>query len=625
MRRQAAGAAGGKSVPVVSATTPPAAPKNQARFAKQVAARLTKAARMPHALPKEDIKVILRPRGGLNVACTEAPKLMEAIFEMAGTTLQESREDTICTNNAQNIIVISTPHEQRARMYSGIRLLRIAGREHEVSAYVPAPEGTVKGVIRGISLTYTEQDLQENIVNEANPLALEAHRMGNTTTVIVAFKGTKVPSTIKFGAIVTRCSLYKQHYEVCHCCGRLGHRADVCPYPDTEVCFACGVSNPGPTHERECKPRCKLCGGAHPTGVAGCKNRYKTPHVVKLRRWERKRTEEQQRRAPTLGLTDFPQLRAAGEGAKRIPQKHADVSGAAAAKATTATAGGAPAAAAGGGEASRRSGGGNGNQVKTSPREGVTWAAAMAEPRPRREANPQEPRSCAPQQVQPTPETMELRSENARLRAQLAQQDQKIAQQERQLQEFSKKLDMFLTNQQQHQAPALPSKATRRQAQRQVRFQEQEQEQEQMQTQEPERIHAVEPRTAELVEEGEETVQNRDSTTEEEDFSPRAKRRATVMNAIERRHQQLEDSHQHLEERMDRFERDIEAINRRLATVEATTADMSVRMANMERMLQQLLTRFNEITHQQQQPQQQQQPHQPQQPSKTRPTWQKQR
>lgn len=139
MRRQAAGAAGGKSVPVVSATTPPAAPKNQARFAKQVAARLTKAARMPHALPKEDIKVILRPRGGLNVARTEAPKLMEAIFEMAGTTLQESREDTICTNNAQNIIVISTPHEQRARMYSGIRLLRIAGREHEVSAYVPAP------------------------------------------------------------------------------------------------------------------------------------------------------------------------------------------------------------------------------------------------------------------------------------------------------------------------------------------------------------------------------------------------------------------------------------------------------------------------------------------------------
>lgn len=64
---------------------------NQARFAKQVTARLTMAARMPHALPKEDIKVILMPRGGLNVERTEAPKLMEAIFEMAATTVHESR------------------------------------------------------------------------------------------------------------------------------------------------------------------------------------------------------------------------------------------------------------------------------------------------------------------------------------------------------------------------------------------------------------------------------------------------------------------------------------------------------------------------------------------------------
>lgn len=67
---------------------------------------------------------------------------------------------------------------------------------------MPAPEGTVKGVIRGISLTYTEQDLQENIVNKAKPLALDAHRIGNTTTVIVAFEGTKVPSTVKFAATI---------------------------------------------------------------------------------------------------------------------------------------------------------------------------------------------------------------------------------------------------------------------------------------------------------------------------------------------------------------------------------------------------------------------------------------
>lgn len=120
LRQRATGAVSGESV-----LATPAASKSQARFARQVAARITRAARMPHTLPREEIKIILRPRGGLNVGRTEATKLMAAIFAAAGTTLQESREDTICTNVAQNIIVISTPHECRAQTYAGIRLLRI--------------------------------------------------------------------------------------------------------------------------------------------------------------------------------------------------------------------------------------------------------------------------------------------------------------------------------------------------------------------------------------------------------------------------------------------------------------------------------------------------------------------
>lgn len=615
MRRRATGeeTAGGKSVPSSAVPAPAATPaKNQARFAKQVAARLTKAARMPRELPKGDYRVILRPRGGLNVARTAAPLLMEAILEVAGITLQESREDAICTNDAQNIIVISTPHEQRAQKYSSISSLKIAGRVHEVCAYVPAPEGTVKGVIRNIPTAYTEQELQEIIVSGENPTALEAHRIGSTTTVIVAFEGTTVPSTIKFGALITKCSLYKQHYEVCHCCGRLGHRTDVCPYPNTKVCFACGAPNPGPAHELECKPRCKLCGGAHPTGAAGCKNRYKTPHLVKQRRWERRRAEEQrqqQRRVPTLGLADFPQL-------QRAPEKVT----------TTATDGSAPA---------ERSTGSAGNHGKSSSsgqlREGVAWAkAVVAPPLPL----PPQPKA---QQQQPTAETIELRGEVARLKEQLAQRD-------RQIQELSTKLDMVLNNQlhqQQRQQPplqALPQVA-RRQAQRRAYAQE-----EQMQLQEESEPEcAAGLRTAESTEEEEEgegeviaaTSGSGELTTtaegeEAENFSPRAKRRVTMLEALERRHQRLD-------ERVDHTERELEAINQRIAKVEATTADMNTRMANVERLLQQLLTRIPDLTHQQQQqsqlpqqpqpqPPQQQPPQQHQQTTEaTRPTWPEQR
>lgn len=212
---------------------------------------------------------------------------MAAIFAVAGTTLQESKEDTMCTNAAQNIIVVSTAHESRASRYAGIRRPCVGDREHEVNAYLSAPNGTAKGVIRGIALTETYQDLQDNIVNDANPLALDVHRIGNTTTVIVVFGGTKVPNYVKYGAMLVKCSLYSQYFEVCRCCGKAGHRTDVCPFPDTRVCFACGAPNPVPEHEKDYKPRCKLCNGPHTTGAAGCKNRYKIPYVVTRRRWER--------------------------------------------------------------------------------------------------------------------------------------------------------------------------------------------------------------------------------------------------------------------------------------------------------------------------------------------------
>lgn len=193
LRQRAAGAASGESVPA------PAAPKvSNAQFAKRVSARISRAARMPRTLPREEIKIVLRPRGGLNVGRTDASRLMAAIFAAAGTSLQESKEDTMCTNVAQNIIVISTPHEGRASKYAGIRLLRVGDRDHEVNAYLSAPNGTAKGVIRGISLSDSNRELQDNIVNDANPLALDAHRIGNTTTVIVVFEGTKVPNYVKY-------------------------------------------------------------------------------------------------------------------------------------------------------------------------------------------------------------------------------------------------------------------------------------------------------------------------------------------------------------------------------------------------------------------------------------------
>ncbi|KAH8030514.1 hypothetical protein HPB51_007534 [Rhipicephalus microplus] len=276
--------------------------------AKRMVARITKASRMPLNLSREEQKIVIRPRERLFLAKLEADIVMSAVITAANVPKTTAKADTICINPTQNIIVISTPDEERARYYASVRSLYIGGRSYETHAYCTAPHGTVKGVIRGIAVENTAEDLHENIVNQANPQALEAHRIGNTTSIVILFAGTKVPNYIKYGYIIVKCGLYRQHHNVCKTCGKIGHRVDVCPTPETKICFACGAPNPTADHAARCKPRCKLCNGAHATGTEGCTNKYKLPpqqqneaHLSKRGRSRSRKRDKSRRQSASRG------------------------------------------------------------------------------------------------------------------------------------------------------------------------------------------------------------------------------------------------------------------------------------------------------------------------------------
>ncbi|KAH7934082.1 hypothetical protein HPB49_021218 [Dermacentor silvarum] len=242
-------------------------------------------------LSKEDTKIVIRPRGGLDISKTGASTVADAILAAAGISQDELSQDTLCPNLQQNIMVASTPRRENADRYARIKEIRISDKVHKLCAYETAPHSTIKVIIRGKPLQDNPATIDGKIVNQNNPLALAAKRIAPTGTVIIAFDGHRVPNYVRYGTLLMKCFLYRKQVDVWYACGRLGHRADVCPTPSDVICRECGLQNHDELHQ--CTTKCKICGGPHLTAGKECAHRFKTPHIVPRRRFERARPQDQ--------------------------------------------------------------------------------------------------------------------------------------------------------------------------------------------------------------------------------------------------------------------------------------------------------------------------------------------
>ncbi|KAH8033929.1 hypothetical protein HPB51_017627 [Rhipicephalus microplus] len=200
-------------------------------------------------------------------------------------------------NLQQNIIVVSTPIEARADKYQRTTHITVGKDKHETSAYEAAPDYTSKGAIGRISLEDSPRDITASVVTPKNPTALAAKRLSNTKAVIVLFEGFRVPTYVHYGGALLRCTLYQKQVATLYHCGRLGHRADVCPNPQDRICRGCGAPSPPPPPplDHQCTPTCQLCGSDHQTADRICRARYKTFYIVTRSRWERQQVSPKPR------------------------------------------------------------------------------------------------------------------------------------------------------------------------------------------------------------------------------------------------------------------------------------------------------------------------------------------
>ncbi|KAH7956869.1 hypothetical protein HPB52_013070 [Rhipicephalus sanguineus] len=226
----------------------------------------------PPALTADDYKIVLRIRGGLSCADIPLPKLIYAVLQAAALT--SSLHGQYRINSVSNILLISTPDSARTEAYLRIKTIKMDERSFEVVTHITDPLNTCRGVIRNIPMEHTAETILSSLLDyDRLGLILTGRRIGAKTSILVTFRGTRVPFYISYQGGITRCVPYRHKTEACTLCRKLGHRPDVCPGAPQSLCPMCGIPNPLLDHD--CQPKCVVCHNDHPTGSPQCPQRYK--------------------------------------------------------------------------------------------------------------------------------------------------------------------------------------------------------------------------------------------------------------------------------------------------------------------------------------------------------------
>ncbi|KAH8024691.1 hypothetical protein HPB51_000522 [Rhipicephalus microplus] len=196
--------------------------------------KVAAASRLPR-LPTSHFRVVVRPRGGLDVRTCSQLKVTQAILMAARLPPAAAEQDIVCATAMQNIFVINTPSKSNAIAYYKVQEILLADKKHSISACITPPGNTCRGVVRGIDTNLAEAALQSLFVTPRNPMVLGVRRIKENPTVIALFNGMKVPNYVHCGPNMLHCTLYKRQTDTCRKCSRIGHRHDVCPRPTEKI------------------------------------------------------------------------------------------------------------------------------------------------------------------------------------------------------------------------------------------------------------------------------------------------------------------------------------------------------------------------------------------------------
>ncbi|KAH7982932.1 hypothetical protein HPB52_008116 [Rhipicephalus sanguineus] len=160
-------------------------------------------------LPKEDIKIVLRPHKGLAVKNLLGYELSTAVIDACHRHFDGS-SFMLRVHPGSNIIILSTPHEHVAKELREITHLTIRGRAHSFNSYVADPEGVLRGIVHGIPSGTSQAELMANLRVRTQGVKIERARMlGSTKTAIITFTGSTLPRCVYFMGAEAVCYPHK--------------------------------------------------------------------------------------------------------------------------------------------------------------------------------------------------------------------------------------------------------------------------------------------------------------------------------------------------------------------------------------------------------------------------------
>ncbi|XP_077504098.1 uncharacterized protein LOC144114318 [Amblyomma americanum] len=225
-------------------------------------------------LPKNDIKVVIRPTRGLALKTYPTRVISAALVHSCRDPTKVKGKYILRPHVGSKILVISTLHEETAAELCKITHLTLDKSPHPVRAYVPFPATTLRGVIHGLDPQETRDTLVPGVRIRDNRIELlDARILGSSTTALLTLEGTQLPRSVYYDGCEYPCFTYRPARQFCHICMQPGHCPDVCPTPKVRVCRLCGAQDPPITHQ--CQPKCGLCACQHETGSRECLKRLK--------------------------------------------------------------------------------------------------------------------------------------------------------------------------------------------------------------------------------------------------------------------------------------------------------------------------------------------------------------